>query len=159
METTPAVTSRMSARRKAEATYAILGSGSLPARRPPKSIRNRAATPATGCPESPLNWRLRAPYIFRSSTDRNLAGGEGPWNQGIRYVKPGVLILGTNPVTTDAVATAVMGYDPRAPFGKKPFEECDNTLLLAESLGIGTADLNNIEVRGLSIQEALFPFS
>ncbi len=87
-----------------------------------------------------------------------LAGGEGPWNQGIRYVKPGVLILGTNPVTTDAVATAVMGYDPRAPFGKKPFEACDNTLLLAESLGIGTADLNHIEVLGLSIQEARFPF-
>jgi uncharacterized protein (DUF362 family) len=87
-----------------------------------------------------------------------IAGGEGPWIKGIRYVRPGVLILGTNALTTDAVATAVMGYDPRAPRGVKPFQHCDNTLLLAESLGVGTADLRNIEVRGLSIREAAFDF-
>ena len=47
-----------------------------------------------------------------------MAGGEGPWiRKMLRVVQPGVLILGTNPVTTDSVATAVMGYDPRADRG------------------------------------------
>jgi uncharacterized protein (DUF362 family) len=87
-----------------------------------------------------------------------ITGGEGPWIRGLRYVRPGVLILGTNGVTTDSVATAVMGYDPQAAKGKAPFRECDNTLKLAEALGVGTADLKRIEVRGLSITEARFPF-
>jgi uncharacterized protein (DUF362 family) len=88
-----------------------------------------------------------------------LAGGEGPWIKGLRYVRPGVLILGTNGVATDAVATAVMGYDPRAERGVAPFEKCDNTLLLAEALGVGSADLKRIEVRGMTIAQARFPFA
>jgi hypothetical protein len=39
-----------------------------------------------------------------------------------------------------------------------PFKNCDNTLLLAESLGIGTADLDKIDVAGLKIEEALYRF-
>jgi hypothetical protein len=69
-----------------------------------------------------------------------------------------VLIAGTNPVTTDAVATAVMGYDPRAKRGSKPFETCDNTMLLAEGHGIGTADLGRIEVVGVPIKQALYRY-
>jgi uncharacterized protein (DUF362 family) len=87
-----------------------------------------------------------------------VAGGEGPWIRGIRRVQPGVLILGTNPVCTDAVATAVMGYDPRAARGAAPFANCDNTLLLAESLGVGSADLKRIDVRGVPVAKAVFPF-
>ena len=83
-----------------------------------------------------------------------VAGGEGPWIKGLRYVKPEVLILGTNPVCTDAVGTAVMGYDPRAASGVAPFIDCDNTLLLAEALGVGSADLKGIDVRGIPIAEA-----
>src|SRR5262249_46909964 len=60
----------------------------------------------------------------------SVAGGEGPWIKGLRLVQPSVVIAGTNPVCTDAVATAVMGYDPRAERDKKPFKTCDNTLLL-----------------------------
>jgi hypothetical protein len=52
-------------------------------------------------------------------------------------VKPGVLIAGLNPVTTDVVSTAVMGYYPRAPRGTAPFQRCENTLLLAEGHGVG----------------------
>lgn len=81
-----------------------------------------------------------------------LAGGEGPWIKGLKYVNPGVMLLGTNAVTTDTVATAVMGYNPRAPKGTAPFKDCDNTLLLAESLGVGTTDLSRIEVIGDSIK-------
>lgn len=89
----------------------------------------------------------------------SMGGGEGPWIKGVRHVKPGVVIAGTNPVTTDTVATAVMGYDPRADRGSKPFENCDNTLKLAESLGVGSADLKKIEVRGVPIERAVYRFS
>jgi uncharacterized protein (DUF362 family) len=88
-----------------------------------------------------------------------VAGGEGPWVNGLRWIRPGVLILGTNGVTTDSVATAVMGYDPAARRGTAPFIDCDNMLLLAEALGVGTTDLKRIEVRGVPIAEARFPFS
>ncbi len=87
-----------------------------------------------------------------------VTGGEGPWIRGLQYVKPGVLLMGTNAVTTDTVATAVMGYDPRARRGTKPFETCDNTLLLAEAHGVGSADLSRIEVRGAPIEKVRFQF-
>jgi len=87
-----------------------------------------------------------------------VTGGEGPWIQGLEYVKPGVLIMGTNAVGTDTVGTAVMGYDPRAQRGTKPFETCDNTLLLAEALGVGSADLSRIEVRGAPIAQVRYQF-
>jgi uncharacterized protein (DUF362 family) len=90
----------------------------------------------------------------------SIAGGEGPWirSKPLRLVQPGVLIAGTNPVTTDAVATAVMGYNPRAGRGTSPFQTCDNTLLLAERHGIGTTDLKRIEVVGTPIAQALYRY-
>ena len=88
-----------------------------------------------------------------------MAGGEGPWIRSVRAVKPGVLIAGTNPVNTDAVATAVMGYDPQVGRGTAPFTMCDNTLKLAESLGVGTSDLKRIEVVGVPIAKAVYKFS
>jgi uncharacterized protein (DUF362 family) len=88
----------------------------------------------------------------------SVSGGEGPWIRGLRFVKPGVLIAGTNAVNTDAVAAAVMGYDPRAPRGVAPFQTCDNTLLLAEKLGVGSAELNRIEVAGVPIAKAVYPY-
>jgi uncharacterized protein (DUF362 family) len=89
----------------------------------------------------------------------SMAGGEGPWIRGpLRLVQPGVLVAGTNPVTTDAVATAVMGYDPRAQKGTAPFRTCDNTMLLAEGHGVGTTDLNRIEVAGVPIAQALYRY-
>ncbi len=88
----------------------------------------------------------------------SIAGGEGPWIRGIRHVTPGVLIAGLNAVNTDAVAAAVMGYDPRAPKGKAPFVKCDNTLLLAEQLGVGSADLSKIEVAGTPIAQAVYRY-
>jgi len=86
------------------------------------------------------------------------AGGEGPWIRGLRVVKPGVLIAGLNPVCTDAVSAAVMGYNPRAPRGTAPFRNADNTLLLAEAHGVGAADLKRLEVRGVPIEQALYRY-
>ena len=88
----------------------------------------------------------------------SIAGGEGPWVRGLRSVQPGLLIAGTNPVATDAVAMAAMGYDPRADRDTAPFHRADNTLKLAEAAGLGTTDLARIEVRGVSIKDALYRF-
>lgn len=87
-----------------------------------------------------------------------IAGGEGPWIRGVRIVKPGILIAGLNPVCTDAVGAAVMGYNPRATRGTVPFEKCDNILTLAEAHGVGTTDLKRIDVRGVPLEQALFRF-
>jgi uncharacterized protein (DUF362 family) len=90
-----------------------------------------------------------------------MSGGEGPWSgeSRLKVTTPGVLIAGLNPVSTDAVATAVMGYpNPRAPRGVKPFEDCDNHLLLAEQAGLGIADLARIDVRGMPIEKARYPY-
>jgi uncharacterized protein (DUF362 family) len=91
----------------------------------------------------------------------SMSGGEGPWcGDGLKFTSPGVLIVGFNPVSTDAVGTGVMGYaDPRAARGRKPFHFCDNHLLLAEQAGLGTADLAQIDVRGLSIEKARHPYA
>jgi len=87
-----------------------------------------------------------------------VSGGEGPWVGHLKPIAPLTMVMGTNPVATDTVATAVMGYNPRAGKGEAPFRNCDNTLLLAESLGVGTADLKQIEVAGVPIEKARFPF-
>jgi uncharacterized protein (DUF362 family) len=88
----------------------------------------------------------------------SIAGGEGPWNSGIRVVQPGVMIAGLNPVCTDAVSTAVMGYNPRATRGTKPFPRADNTMLLAEAAGVGSTDLKRIDVRGVPIEQAIYRY-
>jgi hypothetical protein len=51
-----------------------------------------------------------------------------------------------------------MGFDPRADRGTAPFLTCDNTMRLAEAVGIGTTDLRKIEVRGVAIDAARFRF-
>lgn len=109
-----------------------------------------------------------------------MAGGEGPWvkiprvsrrgaflrslgmatamEHPVHPLRPGLLIAGTNCVNTDAVGTALMGFDPMADRGAAPFENCDSTLKLGERLGIGTRDLNRIEVRGLPIEKGRVDF-
>ncbi len=71
---------------------------------------------------------------------------------------PGVLIAGLNPVNTDAVGVAVMGFNPMATRGEPPFELCDSMLEYAEKLGLGTRDMSRIEVTGASIAKARCPF-
>jgi uncharacterized protein (DUF362 family) len=90
-----------------------------------------------------------------------MSGGELPQqsrNWIHKAVHPGLLIAGLNCVSTDAVATAVMGFDPMADRGTPPFETSDSTLRLAEHLGVGTRDLSRIEVTGTPIAKARFRF-
>jgi uncharacterized protein (DUF362 family) len=85
-----------------------------------------------------------------------ISGGEGPWYD-VAPVQPGLLVAGLNPVCTDAVATAVMGYDPRAASGTGPFPG-DNHLELAAAVGLGTNNLDEIEIVGTPLNDAVFPF-
>ena len=89
---------------------------------------------------------------------QTMTGGEGPWVTGRGHIQPGLLIAGTNCVATDAVGMALMGFDPMADRGTPPFETCDSTLRLAEQLGVGPRDLNQIEVLGTPIAKAKFNF-
>lgn len=133
-------------------------------RTPPKGV------PQELHPDSPREAGYRVPRIVTdlvgarpidlSIVDgvESIRGGEGAWNPGVQLVKPGLLLVGRNPVCVDAVCTAVMGYDPRAERGPKPFLRGDNMLTLAEAVGLGTSDLSRIEVAGLSIKDALFDY-
>jgi uncharacterized protein (DUF362 family) len=131
-------------------------------------------TPAEKNPDSPREYGYRVPRItvdivkarpidlaiidgIETQTSSETAGGEGI-QRAVRLVRPGVLVAGRNPVCADAVATAVMGFDPMADRGAAPFETSDSTLRLAEEAGIGTRDLRNIEVAGVTILEARSPF-
>jgi uncharacterized protein (DUF362 family) len=121
-------------------------------------------------PQSPRDFGYRVPRITADLAGvrpvdlaivdgvESIRGGEGVWNAGVQLIRPGVLIAGKNPVCVDAVSMAVMGYDPTADRGQKPFLRGDNTLKLAEAKGIGTTDLRRIEVAGLSIREAMHDF-
>ncbi|HNY42858.1 MAG TPA: DUF362 domain-containing protein, partial [Bryobacteraceae bacterium] len=87
-----------------------------------------------------------------------MAGGEGGWVSAARHIKPGVLVAGLNPVSTDAVGAALMGFDPMAGHRQMPFEGCDSTLLLAEQQGLGTRDLGRVEIAGVSVAAARIDF-
>ncbi len=88
---------------------------------------------------------------------RTISGGEGHWNRGIALKEPKVLLAGRNGVCTDAAATAVMGFDPQAQHGRKPFQG-DNHLRLLAAAGVGSIDLSRIEIRGLAIKDAVCQF-
>jgi uncharacterized protein (DUF362 family) len=83
--------------------------------------------------------------------------GEGPWFPDLALQQPNLLFAGRNPVSTDAVATACMGYDPLGAAATGPYPG-DNHLALAAQRGLGSNDPKRIEVIGPSIKEALHPF-
>lgn len=88
---------------------------------------------------------------------RTLRGGEGHWNRGVALVEPKLLLAGRNGVCTDAVCTAVMGFDPQAPHNQHPFQG-DNHLRLLAAVGVGTNDMKRIEIAGLPLEKAVHPF-
>jgi len=128
-----------------------------------------AGVPAELHPESPRVPEWRVPHVVADLAGcrpidlaiidgvESTKGGEGPWVWEMARTSPGLLIAGRNPVCTDAVAMAVMGYDPQAAPGTRPFPG-ENHLALAAAKGVGTNDLKRIEVRGLSVAEARYPY-
>jgi uncharacterized protein (DUF362 family) len=86
-------------------------------------------------------------------------GGEGPWITGqVHQVKANILLAGKDPVATDAVAVACMGFDPAAEYPHEPFLNADNHLNIAASLGMGTNRLEEIKVVGAAIDDVKKPF-
>ncbi len=74
-------------------------------------------------------------------------------------VEMNVLLAGHDPVATDAVGAAVMGFDPHAEFPRSPFVVSENHLRLASKVGLGTLDYPNTEVRGVPVSEVAGRFS
>ena len=70
--------------------------------------------------DTALGWRYPNPKMIEKYGIDSMGGAEGPWGGG-EPCHPGVLVAGTNCVNTDAVAAAVMGYDPMARGGESPF--------------------------------------
>jgi len=69
-----------------------------------------------------------------------------------------MLIAGKNPVATDAVATAAMGFDPLAGPPTLPFIRSDNYLTMAGELGMGSNDLRRVEVVGTALDDVKVQF-
>jgi len=80
---------------------------------------------------------------------------EGWWNGAmVSVTRPGLLIAGRNPVCTDAVAAAVMGFDPDAPDRTWPFANGANHLAIARRRGLGENRLSELEIAGVPIEQA-----
>lgn len=85
-------------------------------------------------------------------------GGAGPWDKGLSQVKPGLLVASKDPVAADAVATALMGFDPSATSQTRPFTHADNHLALASAAGLGTHQLAEIGIHGPAIRDVAMAF-
>jgi uncharacterized protein (DUF362 family) len=85
--------------------------------------------------------------------------GEGPWIPAMTPRKANVLLAGKNPVATDSVATAVMGFDPTADYPNDPFVHAYNHLNLAVKDGLGTNVISEIKVVGEKIDDVKIQFT
>jgi uncharacterized protein (DUF362 family) len=90
---------------------------------------------------------------------KTVEGGEGPWIGCFNPVQPGVMLAGKEPLALDAVAAAVMGFDPTADYPDAPFLRGENHLNLAYGLGLGTNRLGEIGVVGPAIDEVRQSFN
>jgi uncharacterized protein (DUF362 family) len=90
---------------------------------------------------------------------KTVEAGEGPWIETMAPVAPGVLVAGKNAVATDAIASAVMGFDPTAAYLTPPFLHSDNHLSLAHDRALGPHCLEEIEVVGAAIQDVRYNFT
>jgi uncharacterized protein (DUF362 family) len=103
--------------------------------------------------------RARPVHLALLDGIKTTEGGEGPWIASMAYVHMGVLMAGKDPVATDAVATAAMGYDPTARRDQGPFLRADNHLNIAAEMGLGTNRLDEIEILGPSIDDVKVRFA
>jgi len=90
---------------------------------------------------------------------KTIEAGEGSWAKGVKQLKPGVLVAGKNAVATDAIATAIQGFDPTADYPDSPFFQSVNHLNLATRLGMGTNRIDEIEILGPVVADLLTPFT
>ncbi|MGE5806163.1 MAG: DUF362 domain-containing protein [Ignavibacteria bacterium] len=81
---------------------------------------------------------------------KNAKGGEGVWNPTFELTENHVLIAGKDPVAADSIASYLMGNDPEAEKFELPdgIRQCDNYLELLHQKGVGTNQMNEIEIVG-----------
>lgn len=85
---------------------------------------------------------------------KNATGGEGVWNPNFAPYESHVLFAGKEPVSTDSIGAHLMGLNCEAQKLQLPAQnsygdtECDNYLDLLHNRGIGTNQLNEIEIVG-----------
>jgi uncharacterized protein (DUF362 family) len=101
--------------------------------------------------------RARPIHLALIDGIKTAEGGEAPRGT-FNPVQPAVLLAGKDPVAADAVATAVMGFDPTVEPPAAPFLRGDNYLNTACDLGMGTNRLDEIEVLGAAIEDVLYEF-
>ncbi len=88
-----------------------------------------------------------------------IQSAEGWWNGSmVSVTRPGLLIAGRNPVCTDAVAAAVMGFDPDAPDRTHPFANGTNYLAMSRQKGMGENRIKELEIAGVSLEQARFGY-
>lgn len=102
--------------------------------------------------------RVRPIHLAVIDGVKTVEAGEGPWVQTIASVQPGLLVAGKNPVATDAVCAALMGFDPTAAYPSTPFLRSENHLSLASAKGVGPHRLDQIEVVGAAIDDVRYGF-
>jgi uncharacterized protein (DUF362 family) len=102
--------------------------------------------------------RVRPVHLSVVDGVMTMQGGADLWEDGVSQVKPGLLVAGKNPLATDTVGAALMGFDATAPSGSVPFLHIENYLAMAHEIGLGTNRLEEIGIAGPSIQEAMFKF-
>lgn len=81
------------------------------------------------------------PGIF-AVTDGTFAG-DGPGPRAMRWHEKNVFLAGTDQVAVDAVSAKMMGFDPMS----------IKFIRLAHEMGVGTGDINEIEIVGEDISE------
>jgi uncharacterized protein (DUF362 family) len=85
---------------------------------------------------------------------KNATGGEGVWNPNFAPYESHVLFAGKEPISTDSIGAHLMGLNCEAQKLQLPAQnsygdtECDNYLDLLHNRGIGTNQLNEIEIVG-----------
>jgi uncharacterized protein (DUF362 family) len=80
---------------------------------------------------------------------KNAVGGEGPWNPTFEPHEDHYLLAGKNAVSTDSVASYIMGNDPEPAQLLRPDGTlCDNHLWLANQKGMGINIMSEIELVG-----------
>lgn len=80
---------------------------------------------------------------------KNAIGGEGPWNPTFEPCEDHYLLAGKNAVSTDSIASYIMGNDPEpAQLLRPDGSYCDNHLYLANQKGMGSNILNEIVLVG-----------
>lgn len=88
-----------------------------------------------------------------------IQSAEGWWIGSIVSItRPGLLIAGRNAVCADAVAAAVMGFNPDAPDYAHPFINGTNYLSMSRRKGMGENRIQELEIVGVGLEKARFEY-